>query len=105
MLFVMAGASRQQGSDLLALFYPDSDTFWLGLGLGVPAALGLLLTGYRQRWPRLWHAALGTVRQPAAEPALTLWQSGGKGISPRRRSGCPRCSICWRSAGCFSARA
>jgi len=54
LLLVMAGASRQQGSDLLALFYPDAHAFWLGLALGVPAAAGLLLTGYRQRWPQLW---------------------------------------------------
>lgn len=53
-LFVMAGASRQQGSTLLALFYPDPADLWLGLALGTPAALGLLLTGYRQRLPRLW---------------------------------------------------
>ncbi|WP_337023348.1 MULTISPECIES: DUF2919 domain-containing protein [unclassified Pantoea] len=54
MLLVMAGASRQQGNDLLALFYPDRQSFWIGLALGIPAAMGLLLTGYRQRWPRLW---------------------------------------------------
>lgn len=54
LLLLMAGASRQQGNDLLALFYPDRQSFWLGLALGVPAAIGLLLTGYRQRWPRLW---------------------------------------------------
>lgn len=79
-LFVMAGASRQQGSDLLALFYPDSDTFWLGLGLGVPAALGLLLTGYRQRWPRLWHAWRWVLcASLLLSLALTLWQSGQEG--------------------------
>jgi Protein of unknown function (DUF2919). len=54
LLLVMAGASRQQGNDLLALFYPDRQSFWIGLALGIPAAAGLLLTGYRQRWPRLW---------------------------------------------------
>lgn len=54
LLLVMAGASRQQGNDLLALFYPDRQSFWLGLGLGIPALLGLLLTGYRQRWPHVW---------------------------------------------------
>ncbi len=54
LLLVMAGASRQQGNDLLALFYPDRQSFWLGLALGIPAAAGLLLTGYRQRWPLLW---------------------------------------------------
>lgn len=56
LLFVMAGASREQGSDLLELFYPDVRTFWIGMALGIPAALGLLLTGYRQRLPRLWQA-------------------------------------------------
>ncbi|WP_158782577.1 DUF2919 domain-containing protein [Pantoea sp. BAV 3049] len=55
-LFVMAGASKQQGATLLALFYPDTRAFWIGLGLGIPATLGLLLTGYRQRLPRLWQA-------------------------------------------------
>lgn len=53
-LFVMAGASRDQGATLLELFYPDSHTFWTGLALGIPAALGLLLTGYRARFPLLW---------------------------------------------------
>ncbi|NIG21904.1 DUF2919 domain-containing protein [Pantoea sp. Al-1710] len=56
LLLVMAGASRQQGNDLLALFYPDRQSFWIGLALGIPAAAGLLLTGYRQRWPRLWQS-------------------------------------------------
>lgn len=56
LLLMMAGASRQQGNDLLALFYPDRQSFWLGLALGVPSAIGLLLTGYRQRWPRLWQS-------------------------------------------------
>ncbi|WP_442955738.1 DUF2919 family protein [Pantoea sp. T14] len=54
LLLVMAGASRQQGNDLLALFYPDRQAFWIGLALGTPALLGMLLTGYRTRWPRLW---------------------------------------------------
>ena len=56
LLFIMAGASRQQGSDLLALFYPDRQAFWIGIASGIPAALGLLLTGYRQRLPRLWQS-------------------------------------------------
>ena len=56
LLLVMAGASRQQGNDLLALFYPDQQSFWLGLALGIPSAMGLVLTGYRQRWPRLWQS-------------------------------------------------
>ena len=56
LLLVMAGASRQQGNDLLALFYPDRQAFWVGLALGLPALAGLLLTGHRTRLPRLWHA-------------------------------------------------
>ncbi|MEN5017594.1 DUF2919 domain-containing protein [Erwinia sp. Eh17-17] len=55
-LFIAAGASRQQGDSLLALFYPDNHAFWLGLASGLPAVPGLLLTGYRQRLPRLWQA-------------------------------------------------
>ena len=36
-LFVIAGASREQGTALLNLFYPDHDNFWLGLIPGIPA--------------------------------------------------------------------
>ena len=42
-LFLMAGASRQQGDAILNLFYPDHDRFWLGLLPGVPAVLAFLL--------------------------------------------------------------
>ncbi len=38
-LFVIAGASREQGTALLNLFYPDHDNFWLGLIPGIPAVL------------------------------------------------------------------
>lgn len=38
-LFVIAGASREQGTALLNLFYPDHDNFWLGLIHGIPAVL------------------------------------------------------------------
>jgi hypothetical protein len=84
-LFVMAGASRQQGTSLLALFYPDTHAFWLGLGLGVPAALGLLLTGYRQRAPKLWQAwrwvLMLTLVAMLALQAFTLWH-GDDAFSP-----------------------
>ena len=53
-LFVMAGASRQQGEGLLQLFYPDSPRFWYGIMLGLPAALAFLLAPRRHQWPRLW---------------------------------------------------
>ncbi|WP_210450659.1 DUF2919 family protein [Pantoea ananatis] len=56
LLLIMAGASRQQGNDLLALFYPDRQAFWVGLALGLPALAGLLLTGYRSRLPRVWRS-------------------------------------------------
>jgi hypothetical protein len=55
----MAGASRQQGDALLNLFYPDHDAFWLGLLPGVPAVLAFLVSGHRQRLPRLWPRCAG----------------------------------------------
>lgn len=77
-LFVMAGASRQQGADLLELFYPDTHTFWLGLALGGPAAVGLLLTGYRQRLPRLWQSwrwvLMATLAVMLFLQGVSLWQ-------------------------------
>lgn len=54
LLFVMAGASREQGESLLALFYSDTQRFWYGIALGLPAALAFLLSGRRHQWPRLW---------------------------------------------------
>ena len=39
-LFLMAGASRQQGDAILNLFYPDHERFWLGLLPGVPPVPG-----------------------------------------------------------------
>ena len=78
-LFVAAGASRQQGESLLELFYPDNHVFWLGLASGVPAALGLLLTGYRQRLPRLWQAwrwvLVLTLFLTLAVQLVALWQN------------------------------
>lgn len=79
-LFIMAGASRQQGAELLELFYPDTHIFWLGMALGVPAAVGLLLTGYRQRWPALWCAWRWVLcASLLLSLALMLWQSGQEG--------------------------
>lgn len=53
-LFVMAGVSRDQGAGLLQLFYPDTQRFWFGMLLGLPAALAFVISGRRQHWPRLW---------------------------------------------------
>lgn len=79
-LFIMAGASRQQGTQLLELFYPDRNIFWLGMALGIPAAAGLLLTGYRQRWPALWRAWRWVLSATLLlSLGLTLWQSAQEG--------------------------
>lgn len=71
-LLVLAGASRQQGDALLGLFYPDRDTFWLGLIPGVPAAFAFLLSGRRHLWPRFWRAFRWLL--VAAQAALLVWQ-------------------------------
>lgn len=71
-LFVIAGASRQQGDTLLSLFYPDSDSFWLGLLPGVPAVLAFLLSGRRHQLPRLWPVVRWVLI--AAQLILLLWQ-------------------------------
>lgn len=52
-LFVIAGASREQGTALLNLFYPDHDNFWLGLIPGIPAVLAFLLSGRRDTFLRI----------------------------------------------------
>ena len=68
-LFLMAGASRDQGDALLNLFYPDHSLFWIGLLPGVPA---VLLSGRRHVYPSLWrllHPAL-----VVAQLILLFWQ-------------------------------
>lgn len=58
-VFVIAGVSREQGSDLLSLFYPDRDALYVGLAAGFPAVILLLLAGNLHRYPaifsRIWH--------------------------------------------------
>lgn len=71
-LFVMAGASRNQGDALLNLFYPDHDTFWLGLLPGVPAVITFLLSGRRHLFPRLWR--LLRLLLIVAQGVLLCWQ-------------------------------
>ncbi|WAD31245.1 DUF2919 domain-containing protein [Citrobacter braakii] len=71
-LFVIAGSSREQGSTLLNLFYPDHDAFWLGLLPGVPAVLAFLLSGRRFVFPVVWRWLRGLLI--LAQLALLCWQ-------------------------------
>ncbi|KJM66807.1 hypothetical protein B5M10_20320 [Pluralibacter gergoviae] len=71
-LFAVAAASRQQGDALLALFYPDSEGFWLGLLPGIPAVMAFFLSGRRQQFPRLWRALRWLL--VAAQALLLVWQ-------------------------------
>ena len=71
-LFLMAGASRQQGDALLNLFYPDHDAFWLGLLPGVPAVLAFLLSGRRFAFPVIWRWLRGLLI--LAQLVLLCWQ-------------------------------
>lgn len=71
-VFVMAGASRQQGGTLLDLFYPDHDNFWIGLLPGVPAVLAFLLSGRRHQLPRLWPLMRWILI--LAQTVLLFWQ-------------------------------
>ena len=70
--FVIAGASREQGTALLNLFYPDHDNFWLGLIPGIPAVLAFLLSGRRASFPRIWHVLYFLLL--LAQVVLLCWQ-------------------------------
>lgn len=71
-LFVIAGSSREQGATLLNLFYPDHDSFWLGLLPGIPAVMAFLLSGRRYHFPRLWRGL--RLLLIAAQSVLLCWQ-------------------------------
>ena len=71
-LFVIAGASREQGTALLNLFYPDHDNFWLGLIPGIPAVLAYLLSGRRATFPRTWRVLYFLLL--LAQVVLLCWQ-------------------------------
>ncbi|GEM74133.1 DUF2919 domain-containing protein [Vibrio sagamiensis] len=46
-VFVMAGVSRDNGSKVLSMVYPDSSTLYLGLAMGIPSVLLMWLMGLR----------------------------------------------------------
>ncbi|MGB6188647.1 MAG: DUF2919 domain-containing protein [Aeromonas molluscorum] len=57
-LFVMAGASRQGGSDILALLYPERWSLYVSLLTDLPALLALLACGGTFSNPNGWRARL-----------------------------------------------
>lgn len=71
-LFLMAGASRDQGDVLLNLFYPDHSLFWIGLLPGVPAVFAFLLSGRRHVYPRVWRWL--RLMLVVAQVILLCWQ-------------------------------
>jgi len=71
-LFLIAGASRDQGDALLNLFYPDHSLFWIGLLPGVPAVFAFLLSGRRHVYPRFWRLLRPVLI--AAQLILLVWQ-------------------------------
>ena len=46
-VFVVAGASRQEGSQILQYVYPNHTMLYLGLMMGLPVVLGMWLLGLR----------------------------------------------------------
>ncbi|STW13637.1 inner membrane protein YfeZ [Klebsiella pneumoniae subsp. rhinoscleromatis] len=81
----------QQGDAILNLFYPDHERFWLGLLPGVPAVLAFLLSGYRQRLPRLWRAMRWLL--VLSQVLLLLWQADA--MAERRISLLVDHCACW----------
>lgn len=57
-VFVVAGVSREQGTNLLSMIYPSHDVLYMGLGMGVAAVGLMLMAGNLHRYPslfaRLW---------------------------------------------------
>ncbi|RXJ71443.1 hypothetical protein CS022_20910 [Veronia nyctiphanis] len=50
-VFILAGASRQQGESILSLLYPDKYALYTGLVTGLPAICMMLMTGSQHRFP------------------------------------------------------
>ncbi len=56
-VFIMAGASRDNGPKILGLIYPDHSMLYLGLAMGVPSILLMWLVGLRHP-EKKWTVAL-----------------------------------------------
>ena len=76
--FVIAGASQEQGTALLNLFYPDHDNFWLGLISGIPAVLAFLLSGRRATF-----LAPGGTLFSVALASRWFYFAGNRGVAER----------------------
>ncbi|KLV05911.1 membrane protein [Photobacterium aquae] len=48
-VFVMAGASRQQGAKILELLYPIPENLYLAMAIGLPSLLLMWLAGLRHK--------------------------------------------------------
>lgn len=62
-VFVMAGASREQGAQILTIFYPYRDSLYIGMAMGLPAILLMWLSGQRYKNKKIMNI---------------LWQHGKK---------------------------
>ena len=60
-VFVMAGASREQGADLLALFYPSHSSLYTSLYLSLPIVFFMWLSSFKK---------------PTRPFMLTIWKQG-----------------------------
>ncbi len=47
-VFIVAGASRQDGSQILEYVYPNHTMLYLGLAMGLPIVVGMWLMGLRK---------------------------------------------------------
>lgn len=46
-VFIVAGASRESGTDILEIIYPDHQMFYVGIALSIPSLLLMWLFGLR----------------------------------------------------------
>ena len=72
-LFLMAGVTRESGSAILTLFYPDKLTLYVSLLTDVPAMLALLACGGTPRQP---HSARAWLRRHSRALLLCSTASG-----------------------------
>ncbi|MFQ2819592.1 DUF2919 domain-containing protein [Aeromonas caviae] len=72
-LFLMAGVTRESGSAILTLFYPDKPTLYVSLLTDVPAMLALLACGGTHRQT---HSARAWLRRHSRALLLCSTASG-----------------------------